>query len=796
MKSDYYCMPWIKELIKTANINELKKVFFKKIYFSFFILEPKNKIDFAKKLLDDDYIKNINLSILRDLLNEEIPDELLLDVSDLSLINKSFLFPFIQSRRKIYYWYNWDNVWVKNILDLFLTDIFSYVSIIPFENKLIVFTDLKEEKILPILSSLNDFRALELHLVIPKIIDNLKWKIGLNNEKWVNELWIGFPLSMLWWHADIRDKIKKWWAISGDKNFRNLIMYGLLNFLKLKLDYTISFNKDNEKNKFNLHGYLYNFKENTLNQDLIYNLKSFLNDIDDNSSPLSNDFFGLPIYIISWKYVYKKSEWYPIFDYTLKTKELFLRLVWDSSETFRINWFFPQYIKITEDNDFAYLRVRDDIIKDKINDYWFEDSYFSENKQSENCEAFLNEIRYNMTSVYHYVSDDELSSLDNSLEFRVSDLFLSATSDKQDYIINISNPKKHRNKDDHSLTVNIYKLSSFGYWWDNIQKSIVRLNNSNILTSNFIGSIEIDLDRKTPTTVKYNGNQETVNCIVKYKASNWNWDIKPPTWKFWKPSQFSDQKAFWYIDDNLKYEDYLSLCLIKLFEFNNHKAFFWWKKDGRYFRELADIISVSKKGDILDLNLFHIKTKPFEQIQTSNLEASFAEYTQVVWQTLEKVKSFMDEKDIGWILNWLEHYFQYSFKNNKTSTCYDHKESEDALITKNAPNYCVYEEIKTELLNHKNWTINFNIYFPVRHQDYFLDPNQWDVLKNLALETNWKRLKMVSDIFNSNVTNVNNASMPNLKIQLNLWILVLKPQTKGRSTKSNIHLVQMSDLMA
>lgn len=32
----------------------------------------------------------------------------------------------------------------------------------------------------------------------------------------------------------------------------------------------------------------------------------------------------------------------------------------------------------------------------------------------------------------------------------------------------------------------------------------------------------------------------------------------------------------------------------------------------------------------------------------------------------------------------------------------------------------------------------------------------------------WGRLKMINDIFNSNINNVNNISIPNLKINLNL----------------------------
>ena len=64
-KTDYYCIPWIQDYLKDANIEELKKIFFKRIFFSFFILEPKNKANFKELLLDKSYIKNIKWIIER-----------------------------------------------------------------------------------------------------------------------------------------------------------------------------------------------------------------------------------------------------------------------------------------------------------------------------------------------------------------------------------------------------------------------------------------------------------------------------------------------------------------------------------------------------------------------------------------------------------------------------------------------------------------------------------------------------------------------------------------------------------
>gem|GEM_PF-3838253 len=65
---------------------------------------------------------------------------------------------------------------------------FSYIFIYPFQGKLIVFTDIKEEKILPILQLLPDFSALELHNIIPSIIDSLKDKMLKDEKAGINEI--------------------------------------------------------------------------------------------------------------------------------------------------------------------------------------------------------------------------------------------------------------------------------------------------------------------------------------------------------------------------------------------------------------------------------------------------------------------------------------------------------------------------------------------------------------------------------------------------------------------------------
>ena len=103
-----------------------------------------------------------------------------------------------------------------------------------------------------------------------------------------------------------------------------------------------------------------------------------------------------------------------------------------------------------------------------------------------------------------------------------------------------------------------------------------------------------------------------------------------------------------------------------------------------------------------------------------------------------------------------------------------------------------FGSIKENLLSYTKWTININVFFAVNSKDYKLDLNNIDALKQLALETNWKRLKMVNDLFTSNVSNISNITQPHLIFKLNLGILVLKKWAKSYSTwvKNQIYMIK------
>ena len=71
-------------------------------------------------------------------------------------------------------------------------------------------------------------------------------------------------------------------------------------------------------------------------------------------------------------------------------------------------------------------------------------------------------------------------------------------------------------------------------------------------------------------------------------------------------------------------------------------------------------------------------------------------------------------------------------------------------------------------------TININVYFSVNFKDYWWDLNDSNSVDELSFITNWKRLKMVNDIFTSNINNVTNNLTHHIKLNLNLGMLVTK----------------------
>ena len=111
-------------------------------------------------------------------------------------------------------------------------------------------------------------------------------------------------------------------------------------------------------------------------------------------------------------------------------------------------------------------------------------------------------------------------------------------------------------------------------------------------------------------------------------------------------------------------------------------------------------------------------------------------------------------------------------------------------------NYEIFKEIKDTISLMEKSNIRIRVYFPVREQDYFsmagVDTNN---LKTLSLGTNWKRLRIVSEVFDANASSAN----PNLHIRLSLGLIVCKSiksnnGLKGHS-KVDIHILEDSSFL-
>lgn len=769
------------EKLKNINKEELEKlhkIFLGKVYASFFIFEKEkwkvSAVEFLKTFFNEEKDNN--------------HENLFLDVSDyfteakiwtdkLSELNiwKVYLFPFIKVEHELFKKYNLElNTDFQDILDEFKVVFYRYVCIMEIDNKIIFFTDILEDFCEQYFNNLKKiwYHKIELHNVIPRLID---W-MNPHLEDWsaeIWELWISFPLSMLWAHAKIRDIFKNKAKVWQDNNFKNIIKFWLLDYIKIISDFNISFNSDNDKDKFSLHGFI--FPSNSINIELLKWLKKFLEEINKNIEPsFESNFAWLPIYVISWKKVYEKD--YPHFILNDNTDDKKITIdfnTWNLESysdkntlqgSYYITWIYPQYLKNRyHDWRSVYCYLKEDENK-KEWDMSFENilELFHWNTKL-SCEYFLNEIRDKISDVYWYINEEApITDWHWHPNLMSSDLFMTAIShnkdDTSDYLINITNPKTRKSKQMDKLwkkiTVDVYKLSSFDFDNKKIIESIKKYNSWELWV---YGIWNIS---KTPYSPKER-NSFHINKIKHFEIMK-----KCPDWdglknkklkayeKYVKPDLFSDKC---YIDDALAMEDLWSLCITYLLKSKWQTAFFWWKKAGAQYRELADIISISEKSDktCLYINLFHIKLKPLEQQKTSSIEASFSYYTQVVWQVLEKFKSFVDVSSTEKILEWLEQYF-IIWKWDK------------------APNYEIYEELEKYILQYKGKKISFNIYFSVREKDYFdADFLKHGNLKELTYSTNWKRLKIIYDVFKSNISSAN----PKMNVNFNLWLLVCKNQS-------------------
>jgi len=338
--------------------------------------------------------------------------------------------------------------------------------------------------------------------------------------------------------------------------------------------------------------------------------------------------------------------------------------------------------------------------------------------------------------------------------------------DRREFLLNFTYPKKERQTEKLKMSVDVYSLSYSNFDWYEITLSI---DNFNLDNHKKLWTIEVGYmneDKRLGTLVRTNNG----------KSSFLQKSLDCETSRIMKPDEYAHIS---YIADTLKYEDYLSLSFIDMLNLSSYthkdKGFFWWKWNSEKARELADIIALRKSNQDVNLCLFHMKVEPFEQKNSGRIKSSFSYYTQVIGQSLEKAKAFLYEKDIQGIIDGIEPYFY---------------EGESV-----AWNYIIFENIKELLL--EAWkNINVCIYFPVRYEDYFGDTNSVSNLRRLTLEINWKRLRMLNDIFQSNVSNLSFPWGVNINLQLWLVVFCIEEAEAEKGIKNWVYLVDnVSELM-
>lgn len=769
---------WIEYMLDSAHKydnmsdfdkNIISKIFLSKVYASFFIFESSKweiHMDDVIKIILRWQFENWDNMISIDTSNlVQVLDN---DYQDINIWEKSYLFPFIKIKYNKFknndYWF------ASNILSDFEGVFYKYLFLIELEWKIVLFTDISEDFLSNSFDLMKDnwYKKIELHSIIPKMIDLISEKFQ-SWEAEIRELGISFPLSMLGQHAEIKNKMKQWTNISTDKNFEKLISYGLLDSVKIESDFNVSFNSDNENDKYRLHWFLYSDDE--LNYTIINDLKKFICKIDESKKIIEwSNFAWLPIYVTSYKKIFTDSSKYPKFrlvhnkldnietNYDIKLK--FKINEKNQEYDYTITWIYPQYFKERNLKEIkwalCYLKKNDNI-KDK--DIWelSEDSIKEclEWNSTMPCNEFLNNIRKWYAWMYKYIAEENCWNFDNKRhpDFCTQDLFLTAVSDdNNDYLINITNPKKdNTQKLGHKITVNIYKLSSFSFNYKDITRIIDKYNKWNFTYYLWLLERYLYLP-KEKAHIRVNNELFTfLTEVCKETKTNNYYKLlhKSTSVNESKVKYYNSPSDKPYINNKIGLEDMWSLAFMKLLDNNWHKSFFWWRTMGWASRELADVISIyqrSKKE--VDINLFHMKKDPFEQKTESIYSASFSNYTVVIGQVLEKIKSFLYQKKYEDILISLKQFF----------------DDENKLWW----NYEIYRAIKSSIIQNRMNKINFNIYFPIKEKDYF-NYEKMNKNKKLWLVTNWKRLKVINDIFKSNIENVNN---PNMNINLNLWIVI------------------------
>lgn len=707
-----------------------------KIYSSFYLyrieflveksIEPKEKlIDITKKYLHnfaDSNIDNYKSKI------ESFKIDNHNYIFD-TLIGESYfnisLFPFFQEKKCRYNITSLEDLFLE-INNLYLSVWFDSSNIKELKKEwdktrhnayIFVFWDINHVNIKDFFRDYNNIDVINLDKIeVQNILSIFCNKILVSENKNLfnlNQFKVEFPFLYLWNHINIKDTLNNVKWIEIPSNIKSLISYSLLS--------SISINKtdENENKKYSLTISDKNYKDKIYLWwkliDILPWIPDFINDIDWEHTV--TDLPNLPIFI--------NYESFKVFYSELNKKEEYVVNNWT-------NWelkYEDNKIKIdNEYYDIISINPRFIVNRTWWNKYILKVIWSTKSKidfsKINRLDKFLDKKKDALKNGYKYelIKENELIIWTNEKTTALYDTDLYIITTKwNDYFI--FNKQKFYWKGNWYI-LNQYKLLWFRFNisnWDNLNQYIE--------------------DFKEWKNFKYLfdalklKNNRLINNKLKSKLNN------PST--------------------NL--EDNISKTILKEIKSNNY--FFWWK-----WWELADILWIISNSNEFTLELFHMKTYPFIKCYNPTIISSdhYWEYTEVLWQVVQKLKWFFDIKDnktisIQPILDKIKEYYNSNTESNNKI-----KERLDKITKK------------------ENVVVKINIYIPIYMNDLLEYDNILKEYKVINVDKiNWSSIYLLNNLIDSNISNIN---LTWLKVNWNIFGLLID---ENLATIKKINLTEL-----
>jgi len=801
------------------DINLFLDLFLKKVYWSFYLFEKGkdevNTVDVFTKILnfnnlidtDNDLLwvdwKKINYNlnwneyfinfkkVLLDcknqfnIWNEKTKDKWIDYDKTLLKYKDSYIFPFlylqkskIDTSKAIFSDKNSDDL--EAFLWKFEDKEFGAIYIMNLDKYILIFSKfdelLSEELILEISKKYN-LNFLWLQAIIPSYINRLQNKLD-NKESWINEVWIEFPLSMVWGHSYINDKFKDTRTFFNDTNFHNIIKYWLLSKIVIWEDeYNITLSKSNTIWKINLKWTFWKSeispKSNYIFKiSLLKKIEKLLDEVENWKKWKTNWIKSVSLFFISEVFKDIIDTWFSfnknddfIFNIEKRKYQVISIIPKYSYEKWNLSYILqPKNIK---DNEYYknYINKEDFLGIDRF-------------KVPNNFDSVLTDLESKYREKYNYVEIKDLENTSDTKRITKNDLLIIVkdTEDNKVCIISYKITEKP-----FKLFYQVYKLNVN----NNINGDFLEKVKEYYLIYEYLFDKSYNLvveeikDGKNITNINmkysYDWNEKKFNSEKNKIYYKWSkWETLEVDWNFEEVEKFIykgfsydnslyDTKKWYTLDKTLKREDLYTLFLSKILNdfYSNKKYYFSWKKtqwvkNWEKFLELADMIWLytdkTEKTHKSVIELYHMKISPFDSDYDSKyIKWWFSYYTDVLGQILQKVTWLIYEDDIDKIKENINKY-------------------------KNSYYELIFKEIQ-KLINKRVKSIKFDFIFPVRFQDYF-----WT--DKMVNEINWTSMKIIYDIFTSNTDNI--AFPNNIDLSITLSILVVE------KSKNNFNFKKVS----